>query len=129
MQVVYSGGSSTPSPSPRLQRKTYTGVPGGYGRPVMPGYLMGVTHSPHPHPPMVSREKVVGGGGPGEGEGERSLRDSIPAMSRPLAVVCLILNIVLPGLGQSLCLSSMKSGETLITESQKQHEKRGNPDN
>lgn len=94
MQVVYAGGSSTPSPSPRLQRKNYAGG-GGYGRPVMPGYLMG-----HPHQPSVlphnhqrpSREKLT--------EGDASLRDSIPAMSKPVAVTCLVLNVVLPGMGE-----------------------------
>ena len=99
MQVVYSGGSSTPSPSPRLQRKTYAtpgGGPGGYGRPVMPGYLMG-----HPQPTVYSasvhhnarpQEKLT--------EGDASLRDSIPAMSKPVAITCLVLNIILPGLGE-----------------------------
>lgn len=91
MQVVYSGGSSTPSPSPHLQRKNYVG--GGYGRPVMPGYMMGHPHQPvvmHSHRP--SREKLT--------EGDASLRDSIPAMSRPVAVTCLVLNVVLPGMGE-----------------------------
>lgn len=87
MQVVYSGGSSTPTPSPRLQRKAY---PGGYGRPMMPGYMMG--HQPHQAVAQRSREKLT--------EGDTSLRDSIPAMSKPLAVTCLIFNILLPGLGE-----------------------------
>ncbi|ESO82980.1 hypothetical protein LOTGIDRAFT_169805 [Lottia gigantea] len=85
MQVVYSGGSTTPSPSPRLQRKQMQ----GYGRPVLPGYLTG--------PPPISthhrsKEEVH------KSEGDKSLRDSIPAMSKPLAVICLICNIILPGL-------------------------------
>ncbi|XP_067682900.1 uncharacterized protein [Haliotis asinina] len=85
MQVVYSGGSSTPTPSPRLQRKAYQG---GYGRPVLPGYIVGP-------PPSVmlhrSKEKLT--------EGDTSLRDSIPAMSKPVAVFCLVLNIFIPGMG------------------------------
>ena len=82
MQVVYSGGSNTPTPSPRLQRKT------GYGRPVMPGYMT------HVHPQVLvqrSREKLT--------EGDITLRDSIPAMSKGVAVTCLVLNIILPGSG------------------------------
>ncbi|GFR83335.1 protein SPEC3 [Elysia marginata] len=82
MQVVYSGGSNTPTPSPRLQRKT------GYGRPVMPGYMT------HVHPQILvqrSREKLT--------EGDITLRDSIPAMSKGVAIMCLVLNIFIPGSG------------------------------
>ncbi|OWF50328.1 uncharacterized protein LOC110450550 [Mizuhopecten yessoensis] len=106
MQVVYSGGS-TPSPSPRLHRKQYT----GYGRPVQPGYVLG--------PPPVttmhrspSREK-----NPPIEEDDSSLRDSIPVMSKPLAITCLICNIVLPGLGtfisglSILCCTRAKTKE------------------
>lgn len=89
MQVVYSG-SSTPSPSPRRHRKEYT----GYGRPVQPGYVLG--------PPPVSvvhrspsREKPHH-----LQQDDASLKDSIPVMSKPLAVTCLVCNIVLPGLGK-----------------------------
>lgn len=88
MQVVYSGGSSTPSPSPRLQRKAHNH--GGYGRPVMPGYLTGYQHQVVVQRSR-SREKLT--------EGDTSLRDSIPAMSKPVAVTCLVLNVVLPGFG------------------------------
>ncbi|XP_041352434.1 uncharacterized protein LOC121370946 [Gigantopelta aegis] len=86
MQVVYSGGSSTPNPSPRLQRKAYIG---GYGRPILPGYLAG-NHS-HVVVTHRSKEKLT--------EGDTSLRDSIPAMTKPVAVSCLILNILVPGFG------------------------------
>ncbi|KAK7465871.1 hypothetical protein BaRGS_00037562, partial [Batillaria attramentaria] len=72
------------------QRKAYN--PGGYGRPVMPGYLTG-----HQHQVVVprsrSREKLT--------EGDTSLRDSIPAMSKPVAITCLVLNVLLPGLGET----------------------------
>ncbi|BFZ11912.1 hypothetical protein BsWGS_14951 [Bradybaena similaris] len=81
MQVVYSGGS-TPTPSPHLQRK------GCYGRANMPRYI------PHVHPQIFvqrSREKLT--------EGDIALRDSIPFMGTCTAVVCLLLNIVLPGSG------------------------------
>ncbi|CAG5125011.1 unnamed protein product [Candidula unifasciata] len=81
MQVVYSGGS-TPKPSPRIRRKT------GYGRPIMPGYMT------HVHPQVMtqrSHENLT--------EGDVTLRDSIPAMSRCVASICLVFNIFLPGAG------------------------------
>ncbi|BFZ07377.1 hypothetical protein BsWGS_10416 [Bradybaena similaris] len=99
MQVVYSGGS-TPKPSPRLPRKT------GYGRPIMPGYMT------HVHPQVLtqrSRENLT--------EGDVTLRDSIPAMSKCVASVCLVFNIFLPGAGtlfaglSVLCCSHVRPKE------------------
>ncbi|KAL5008175.1 hypothetical protein ScPMuIL_013756 [Solemya velum] len=87
MQVVYSGGSNTPTPSPRLQRKQLR----GYGRPVLPGYVAGAPPSSIVHRTVVKDK-------PSE-EPESSLRDVIPAMRKHIAVVCLILNVVLPGMG------------------------------
>uniref|UniRef100_A0A2C9L9H0 Protein SPEC3 n=1 Tax=Biomphalaria glabrata TaxID=6526 RepID=A0A2C9L9H0_BIOGL len=83
MQVVYSGGT-TPNPSPGRSRKS-----GGYGRPVLPGYMT------HVHPQVTvqrSREDRPA-------EQDQSLRDYIPAMSTGLAALCLVLNLVLPGTG------------------------------
>ncbi|VDI60017.1 Hypothetical predicted protein [Mytilus galloprovincialis] len=85
MQVVYSGGS-TPTPSPRLQRKQIK----GYGRPVLPGYFPPtVHHISTPRSQSKEREKE---------DTESSLRDSIPAMMKPVAIMCLIFNIIIPGL-------------------------------
>lgn len=87
MQVVYSGGS-TPTPSPRLQRKQIK----GYGRPVLPGYFPPtVHHTSTPRSQSKEREKE---------DTESSLRDSIPAMMKPVAIMCLIFNIIIPGLGR-----------------------------
>lgn len=86
MQVVYSGGS-TPTPSPRLQRKAIK----GYGRPVLPGYF-----PPTVHHTNISRSHTKE---KEKEDPESSLRDSIPAMSKPMAIICLILNILAPGLG------------------------------
>ena len=99
MQVVYSGGSNTPTPSPRLQRKT------GYGRPVMPGYMT------HVHPQILvqrSREKLT--------EGDTTLRDSIPAMSKGVAVLCLVLNIIIPGSGMLIRLLLVLNGQHAVNE-------------
>ncbi|XP_063429117.1 uncharacterized protein LOC134711982 [Mytilus trossulus] len=86
MQVVYSGGSTT-TPSPRLQRKQIK----GYGRPVLPGYFPPtVHHTSTPRSQSKEREKE---------DTESSLRDSIPAMMKPVAIMCLIFNIIIPGLG------------------------------
>ncbi|CAG5135832.1 unnamed protein product [Candidula unifasciata] len=81
MQVVYSGGS-TPTPSPHMKRKAE------YGRRNIPRYIA------HVHPQIIvqrSREKFT--------EGDTTLRDSIPLMSKCTAVVCLLLNVILPGSG------------------------------
>ncbi|KAK3599193.1 hypothetical protein CHS0354_041034 [Potamilus streckersoni] len=88
MQIVYSGGS-TPNPSPRMQRKHNYG---GYGRPLLPGYLQRTSTPPISHrsssPKEERRENT-----------DSSLRDSIPAMVRSVAITCLVFNIILPGLG------------------------------
>ncbi|XP_052768953.1 uncharacterized protein LOC128209121 [Mya arenaria] len=84
MQVVYSGGS-TPTPSPRVQRKLNQ----GYSRPIFTGKTSRLVTS-------QSTSKDRGEVAP---EPESSLRDSIPAMRKAVAVTCLILNILLPGLG------------------------------
>lgn len=85
MQVVYSGGS-TPSPSPRVQRKQYQ----SYGRPIFIGHP---TSKPGAHRAASKETK--------ESESsDSSLRDSIPAMPKPVAITCLVLNILLPGLGK-----------------------------
>lgn len=91
MQVVYSGGS-TPTPSPRVQRKHH---PGGYGRPIFLGHGSCKTALTNiPRTASKERKDVP--------DTESSLRDSIPAMKKPVAVTCLVLNILLPGLGKSL---------------------------
>lgn len=104
MQVVYSGGS-TPTPSPRLQRKAIK----GYGRPVLPGYFPPSVH--HSNTTRTqSKERV-------KEDTESSLRDSIPAMMKPMAILCLIFNIVIPGLGtfisglSVLCCSKVRLKE------------------
>ncbi|KAH9509051.1 hypothetical protein Btru_048891, partial [Bulinus truncatus] len=82
MQVVYSGGS-TSKPSPGRSGKL------GYGRPVLPGYMT------HVHPQVTvqrSREDRPP-------EQDQSLRDYIPAMHTGVAVLCLFLNVILPGTG------------------------------
>ncbi|KAL8620266.1 hypothetical protein ACOMHN_064556 [Nucella lapillus] len=111
MQVVYSGGSSTPTPSPSLQRKNYgpsgggggggaasVGA-GGYSRPVMPGYTA-AGHPPQAAPQRPTTARESGIGSKPLTEGDASLRDSIPAMKKPVAVVCFVLNVLLPGLGE-----------------------------
>lgn len=98
MQVVYSGGS-TPSPSPRVQRKQYQ----GYGRPIFIGHP---TCKPVPHRTASKETK--------ENENsDSSLRDSIPAMQKPVAITCLVLNILLPGLGTFIAGFTVLCGSTI----------------
>ncbi|KAH3839181.1 uncharacterized protein LOC127879758 isoform X1 [Dreissena polymorpha] len=99
MQVVYSGGS-TPSPSPRVQRKLYP----GYGRAIfIPGGKQSglVSHC------SSSNDRK------GAPVAESSLRDSIPAMKRPVAITCLVMNILLPGLGTFVAGLSTLCGSTI----------------
>jgi len=86
MQVVYSGGS-TPTPSPRVQRKMYH----GYTRPIFKGKTSGLVASQ-----STSKDRSEAP------DPESSLRDTIPAMRRPVAITCLVLNILLPGLGKPI---------------------------
>ena len=90
MQVVCSG-ISTPTPSPRVQRRQYE----GYSRPFLRGYLQtqGSTTPPFHHKPGSREHKHPDAN-------DSSLRDSIPAMTKPVAVTCLVLNIFIPGLGE-----------------------------
>ncbi|KAH3856561.1 hypothetical protein DPMN_099152 [Dreissena polymorpha] len=81
MQVVYSGGS-TSFPSPRVQRKLYP----GYGRPI---FIPGRKHSglvSHFSDSKDRKDAPVL---------ESSLRDSIPVLKRPVAIMCLVMNIIL----------------------------------
>ena len=89
MQVVYSGGS-TPTPSPRVQRKHNP----GYGRPMFIGHPSCKSTPPISHR-SASKETKDGT------DNDSSLRDSIPAMIKPVAITCLVLNILLPGLGKT----------------------------
>lgn len=93
MQVVYSGGS-TPTPSPRHQRKQY----GGYGRPVLPGYVLGPPPSAKVHRSPTKEKRPPSA----PVQDDSTLRDSIPVMSKPLAITCLVCNVILPGLGMYL---------------------------
>lgn len=95
MHVVLSSGTQTPNPSPRLPRKNYP----GYGRPVMPGYHAG-TSQPHPAPAGYRPTKES------TAEEDSQLKNSIPVMTKRVAVTCLILNIVIPGLGEYELVSS-----------------------
>lgn len=88
MNVVCSG-ISTPTPSPRVQRRQYQ----GYSRSFLPSYMQGST-TPPVHHRTGSREHKH------NQTNDSSLRDSIPAMRKPVAVTCLVLNILLPGLGK-----------------------------
>ena len=57
---------------------------------------------------QTSQAVVVAGGGPGDGEekprsvwhDDSRIRAAIPALPVPLAVLCLLLNVLLPGSGQ-----------------------------
>lgn len=99
MQVVYSGGS-TPTPSPRVQRKHHPGPM--YGRPIFLGH--GTCKANVPNVPRTASKDRKD-----SQNSESSLRDSIPAMVKPVAITCLILNIVLPGLGKEQFYSLLKS--------------------
>ncbi|KAK3093546.1 hypothetical protein FSP39_017105 [Pinctada imbricata] len=108
MQVVVYSSGSTPTPSPRLHRKQYQ----GYGRPVLPGYSLPPPHHSHSHSHRSpQRDRTLS-------DEDSSLRDSIPAMSKPLAITCLICNIILPGLGtfisglSVLCCSRIRFKES-----------------
>ena len=84
------------SPSPLFGRRSPVGALGW--RPVMPGYQQ----------PKVDGQKLAfadGGDGmatdrPISRTPDMSLKDYIPVMSKPLAVVCLVLNVLSPGLGE-----------------------------
>jgi len=92
MQVVYSGGS-TPTPSPRVQRKHHP--VGAYGRPIFLGHgSCKTTMSTVPRTTSKDRKDTS--------DTESSLRDSIPAMKKPVAITCLVLNILLPGFGKAI---------------------------
>lgn len=102
MQVIYSGGSATPSPSPRALRKDMH--TSGYIRPVMPAYVMRSL----PPPSFAKCQSRVK---PSDNK-DATLRNVIPAMSKPVAVICLVCNIFFPGLGTFI------SGLTLMCGSQ-----------
>lgn len=99
MQVVYSGGS-TPSPSPRIQRKQYQG---GYGRHVF------IAHPICKNTPQLAR-RAASADKKETVDNDSALRDSIPAMTKSVAITCLVLNILLPGLGKlSVCIFLLKT--------------------
>ena len=98
MNVVCSG-ISTPTPSPHVQRRQYQ----SYGKQFLPAYMQGST-TPPIHHRAGSREHKHDEGN------DSSLRDSIPAMRRPVAVTCLVLNILLPGLGKFSCFHTESLG-------------------
>jgi len=120
MQVIYSAGTSpqcspigtrrqfqpyhsahhSPHSSPRNSR---AGLDGAY-RPVLPGYTQ-------PGSRRGSRESYGDANARTE---DSTLKKSIPLMPRPLAITCLILNILFPGLGtfvsgiSVLCCSNVR---------------------
>ncbi|KAL4237704.1 mRNA-decapping enzyme 1B [Mactra antiquata] len=100
MQVVYSGGS-TPTPSPRLPRKHL-----GYGRPIFMGHQPSKSTPPIHHRSTSKDLKS-------SPDSESSLRDSIPAMRKPVAITCLVLNILLPGLGTFVAGFTVLCGSTI----------------
>ena len=107
MQVVYSAGTSplsspianrrynySPRSSPRGSPKTTPrGVEGW--RPVLPGY------KPRGSSGSVTVQRTVE---VHHRDTDTTLKDAIPLMTRPLAITCLILNILLPGLGELIRL-------------------------
>ncbi|XP_053373492.1 uncharacterized protein LOC123564398 [Mercenaria mercenaria] len=101
MQVVYSGGS-TPTPSPRLQRKHNP----AYGRPLFIGHPGGKNTPPISHRAASKETKE-------SADTDSSLRDSIPAMTKPVAITCLVLNILLPGLGTFTAGLTVLCGSTI----------------
>ncbi|KAH3874503.1 hypothetical protein DPMN_037748 [Dreissena polymorpha] len=93
MQVVYSGGS-TPTPSPRVNRKIHQGYGHPWFAPCPP-----VSNPTRHH--SASKEKTE------SLLADSFLRDSIPAMQRCVAIACLIMNILLPGLGENTWVAKM----------------------
>ncbi|XP_052282764.1 uncharacterized protein LOC127879758 isoform X2 [Dreissena polymorpha] len=99
MQVVYSGGS-TPTPSPRVNRKIHQ----GYGHPAFAPCPPVSNPTRHHSASKEKTESLLA---------DSFLRDSIPAMPRCLAIACLILNILLPGLGTFVAGLSTLCGSTI----------------
>ncbi|XP_013390431.1 protein SPEC3 isoform X1 [Lingula anatina] len=89
-QPHHHGCTNSPSSSPQPSVK-------GYSRPVMPGYFATASHQPATARGSltVQQQQQHHTGS----SAETNLRDSIPAMSRPVAIACLICNILSPGLG------------------------------
>ena len=74
----------------------------------------------------MGKGKGSGGGngsgkgcGKGDGSGEdykgKTERLAVPAMPAPAAVICCVLNFLIPGLGDSISISSRKSDAFLIS--------------
>uniref|UniRef100_A0A0L8FPS9 Protein SPEC3 n=1 Tax=Octopus bimaculoides TaxID=37653 RepID=A0A0L8FPS9_OCTBM len=106
MQVVYSGGTSTPMSSPRCYRKDMQG--GGYTRPMAPGYALN-NHYFHPPPSPLTIKKHYSKSKKSN-QHDKSLRNFIPAMKKPVAITCLICNIFIPGLGTFISGLTLKCG-------------------
>ncbi|CAH1791182.1 unnamed protein product [Owenia fusiformis] len=120
MQVVYAsprvGGNNrgtSPMPSPRLhprnlsprdhQNRSPFGSPRtprsprmfrGYSKPIMPGYKNPTQPAVTVHKTSETQQQHDDGG--------YNLKDSIPALRKPVAYICLICNILVPGLGTFL---------------------------
>ncbi len=124
MQVVYSAGTSplaSPRNSPIPPRRYYSPSPRGSPRcsprsspkstprgvegwrPVMPGYKPATSSSQTSV--VIQRTVEVQHH---VTDSDTTLKDSIPAMSRPVAIICLICNILLPGLGELKSLYDLK---------------------
>ncbi len=107
VQVIYSAGTSpmtsprgSPLPPPRYSprgsprtprspRATPRGVQGW--KPVMPGYKPA-----GPQTSVVIQRTVE----VQQTQTDSNLKDSIPAMSKPVAITCFVCNIISPGLGK-----------------------------
>ena len=80
----------SPRPSPRSSPVSSPNkVIKGYSKPVMPGY-MPTSSQPDRHDLSHLPQRCD----------DSTLKDSIPAMSKPWAITCMICNILSPGLGE-----------------------------
>lgn len=86
---LYSPRSITATP--RTFRKE------GYGKPIMPGYKPTSMNRHKDSTFFIHRTIEVQ-----HVSKETNLRDSIPIMSKPIAICCAVLNVICPGLGKKI---------------------------
>lgn len=100
MHVIYSAGTTSPSCSPIPRRKIPSPLispttPNREWRPIAPGY-----QPPSSHSVVIHRTVEVQHHQHILVENDSSLKDTIPAMPKAIAIGCLVCNILFPGLGK-----------------------------
>ncbi|CAI9741658.1 Hypothetical predicted protein [Octopus vulgaris] len=79
----------------------------GYTRPMAPGYALNNHYYPPPSPMTIKKHYSKS---KKSNQHDKSLRNFIPAMKKPVAITCLICNIFIPGLGTFISGLTIKCG-------------------